>query len=131
MSSLQLPRIGAESAAPSSFWTCPAIAISCLSKVRLIAFPGLSPERKRRVTMIGLPHAACTIWRRRSINIVPKGSLRPAVFSRSQISKGLRRLRQKSEEHTSELQSLMRISYDVFCLNKKNKHHTTYTYNKA
>src|SRR3546814_4410890 len=28
----------------------------------------------------------------------------------------------RSEEHTSELQSLMRISYDVFCLNKKNKH---------
>src|SRR3546814_5795988 len=27
----------------------------------------------------------------------------------------------KSEEHTSELQSLMRISYAVFCLNKKNK----------
>src|SRR3546814_10479751 len=26
----------------------------------------------------------------------------------------------KSEEHTSELQSLMRISYAVFCLNKKN-----------
>src|SRR3546814_6297529 len=25
----------------------------------------------------------------------------------------------RSEEHTSELQSLMRISYDVFCLNKK------------
>src|SRR3546814_7364591 len=28
----------------------------------------------------------------------------------------------RSEEHTSELQSLMRISYAVFCLNKKNKH---------
>src|SRR3546814_3360758 len=27
-------------------------------------------------------------------------------------------LRQRSEEHTSELQSLMRISYAVFCLNK-------------
>src|SRR3546814_6033686 len=26
----------------------------------------------------------------------------------------------RSEEHTSELQSLMRISYDVFCLTKKN-----------
>src|SRR3546814_2841101 len=26
---------------------------------------------------------------------------------------------QRSEEHTSELQSLMRISYAVFCLNKK------------
>src|SRR3546814_6134790 len=29
----------------------------------------------------------------------------------------------RSEEHTSELQSLMRISYAVFCL-KKNKQHT-------
>src|SRR3546814_1521089 len=33
----------------------------------------------------------------------------------------------RSEEHTSELQSLMRISYAVFCLKKKNKkkHKTT------
>src|SRR3546814_9956611 len=35
----------------------------------------------------------------------------------------------RSEEHTSELQSLMRISYDVFCLKKKKKqtqkHNTT------
>src|SRR3546814_3709363 len=29
-------------------------------------------------------------------------------------------LRERSEEHTSELQSLMRISYAVFCLKKKN-----------
>src|SRR3546814_2111810 len=29
--------------------------------------------------------------------------------------------RGRSEEHTSELQSLMRISYAVFCLKKKNK----------
>src|SRR3546814_5711621 len=28
----------------------------------------------------------------------------------------------RSEEHTSELQSLMRISYAVFCLNKKSTH---------
>src|SRR3546814_4196756 len=33
----------------------------------------------------------------------------------------LREIRlERSEEHTSELQSLMRISYAVFCLNKKN-----------
>src|SRR3546814_4767202 len=31
-----------------------------------------------------------------------------------------RRNQLRSEEHTSELQSLMRISYAVFCLNKKN-----------
>src|SRR3546814_9696722 len=33
----------------------------------------------------------------------------------------------RSEEHTSELQSLMRISYAVFCLKKK-KNHTTQRY---
>src|SRR3546814_2622102 len=32
-----------------------------------------------------------------------------------------------SEEHTSELQSLMRISYAVFCLKKKNKNYTKKT----
>src|SRR3546814_2921876 len=31
----------------------------------------------------------------------------------------------RSEEHTSELQSLMRISYAVFCLKKTNHHNTT------
>src|SRR3546814_4634577 len=31
----------------------------------------------------------------------------------------------RSEEHTSELQSLMRISYAVFCLKKKNKYINT------
>src|SRR3546814_3745766 len=36
----------------------------------------------------------------------------------------------RSEEHTSELQSLMRISYAVFCLNKKISHlyDDNYTY---
>src|SRR3546814_7918433 len=32
----------------------------------------------------------------------------------------------RSEEHTSELQSLMRISYAVFCLKKKNKKNITH-----
>src|SRR3546814_1569412 len=31
----------------------------------------------------------------------------------------------RSEEHTSELPSLMRISYAVFCLKKKTKHNKT------
>src|SRR3546814_9299885 len=39
----------------------------------------------------------------------------------------------RSEEHTSELQSLMRISYAVFCLKKKTnttpkRHHSTHIY---
>src|SRR3546814_2769929 len=37
----------------------------------------------------------------------------------------------RSEEHTSELQSLMRISYAVFCLKKKNKQQRTiYKHNR-
>src|SRR3546814_2622416 len=32
----------------------------------------------------------------------------------------------RSEEHTSELQSLMRISYAVFCLKKKKHHHVSH-----
>src|SRR3546814_8950887 len=35
----------------------------------------------------------------------------------------------RSEEHTSELQSLMRISYAVFCLKKKNKNNNTQKHN--
>src|SRR3546814_1364570 len=36
----------------------------------------------------------------------------------------------RSEEHTSELQSLMRISYAVFCLKKKKPHKTTTVNNR-
>src|SRR3546814_10862487 len=43
-----------------------------------------------------------------------------SIVRRLNISIGCRLLaRQRSEEHTSELQSLMRISYAVFCLKKK------------
>src|SRR3546814_984955 len=38
-----------------------------------------------------------------------------------QLNKGVGH---RSEEHTSELQSLMRISYAVYCLKKKNKCHS-------
>src|SRR3546814_6653022 len=48
-----------------------------------------------------------------------KPSMTPAAVCplRQGTTKGVAR----SEEHTSELQSLMRISYAVFCLKKKNK----------
>src|SRR3546814_6896701 len=42
----------------------------------------------------------------------------------------LRAVSQRSEEHTSELQSLMRISYAVFCLKKKN-HNINTTHNMS
>src|SRR3546814_10056794 len=39
--------------------------------------------------------------------------------SRQAAAAAVKLLRRRSEEHTSELQSLMRISYAVFCLKKK------------
>src|SRR3546814_8525412 len=48
-----------------------------------------------------------------------QGEDRPALCLALRRPGGDRRRR--SEEHTSELQSLMRISYAVFCLKNKNK----------
>src|SRR3546814_3957316 len=61
------------------------------------------------------------------VQVPPIGGL---TLTRSQITRYAPRFSStvaanRSEEHTSELQSLMRISYAVFCLKKKKKH----TYN--
>src|SRR3546814_5753973 len=59
----------------------------------------------------------------------PRRRILPARTCRTAGGAALRR----SEEHTSELQSLMRISYAVFCLKKKKqtqrKSHTNIHYN--
>src|SRR3546814_6330966 len=49
-----------------------------------------------------------------------------AMLARLQIQ--ARTTPDRSEEHTSELQSLMRISYAVFCLKKKTTIHNTQTH---
>src|SRR3546814_4437319 len=53
----------------------------------------------------------------------PAGKAVQAEVSKALKALGLGKDAQlpRSEEHTSELQSLMRISYAVFCLKKKNK----------
>src|SRR3546814_2910778 len=46
-----------------------------------------------------------------------------ALLCMNSWGRGLREIAEpRSEEHTSELQSLMRISYAVFCLKKKTQH---------
>src|SRR3546814_3458446 len=52
----------------------------------------------------------------------PTSATTPATSSRPVAS------RSRSEEHTSELQSLMRISYAVFCLKKTKTKHTITTH---
>src|SRR3546814_6005648 len=49
--------------------------------------------------------------------VAPAGALVPSVLGAT-----AQRDHARSEEHTSELQSLMRISYAVFCFKKKKKH---------
>src|SRR3546814_2815534 len=52
----------------------------------------------------------------------------PDRRDQAQIDPSVRRQpERRSEEHTSELQSLMRISYAVFCLKKKNNLSADYT----
>src|SRR3546814_1495217 len=56
-----------------------------------------------------------------------EGEFIPTIQQRGAAIIKARGLSSRSEEHTSELQSLMRISYAVFCLKKKtHKKHTRY-----
>src|SRR3546814_7462170 len=89
------------------------------------ALPGLSqvaglPE-KRELEPGGNGHAC-------GHNLLGAASLMAASAVKDYLAThGLKgRVRYRSEEHTSELQSLMRISYAVFCLNKKKKNQTTH-----
>src|SRR3546814_6911212 len=61
---------------------------------------------------VGAPHVEVPLL---SLIEEPKGD---------QLSDYAASRRDRSEEHTSELQSLMRISYAVFCLQKKTKQKT-------
>src|SRR3546814_6652039 len=64
------------------------------------------------------PHAALATAERYNL----EGNHAPALANAELAMRGLKTgTPDRSEEHTSELQSLMRISYAVFCLKKKKK----------
>src|SRR3546814_5131936 len=75
---------------------------------RLITFAkrGDLHARRRVLSVIGDKEVVHVLF----TEIAPLVADRPGGYTRI-----------RSEEHTSELQSLMRISYAVFCLKKKNK----------
>src|SRR3546814_6232834 len=65
------------------------------------------------------------------IGAVPPAALTDARYLLVSVLAGVIIFFWRSEEHTSELQSLMRISYAVFCLKKKNDNtRLTYRYYK-
>src|SRR3546814_9921074 len=84
-------------------------------------------------TATGSPTKPRSTWR--SIPELGSGSVR-VTFSASTRFASLPEMptarppRSRSEEHTSELQSLMRISYAVFCLKNKKKEKYNYSTNK-
>src|SRR3546814_4828725 len=70
-----------------------------------------------------------TLFRSRALQDQLADSPPPAFsYCPAALSAGCLLQRTRSEEHTSELQSLMRISYAVFCLKKKTTiHHSIYS----
>src|SRR3546814_2312561 len=71
----------------------------------------------------GLPKRLRHILALEDFEAAARGHLPRPIFGyvsgASETNASLRDNRLRSEEHTSELQSLMRISYAVFCLKKK------------
>src|SRR3546814_3871742 len=94
---------------------------ACLNVGTLTGAPKLKAMtllRQHEATRRG-PYGGAIGW------VSGTGEMDSAVIIRSAVVRdGQAWVRARSEEHTSELQSLMRISYAVFCLKKKtNKLH--------
>src|SRR6056297_908021 len=77
--------------------------------------PGTHPPSTHRTGPDARPDAFAHPARR------PRRGLQVAALRGSHRGPGARTLDRRSEEHTSELQSLRRISHAVFCLKKKNR----------
>src|SRR3546814_5469627 len=82
--------------------------------VESFTYPG--NIRRLIVAMLGIAAGLTVIWYTAMFSVLSflQGTMRVAPTA-AQLLTGVGR----SEEHTSELQSLMRISYAVFCLKKK------------
>src|SRR3546814_2788731 len=84
---------------------------------------GQQPRIDARRWVSGIPGVAS--WPDGRVHVTDVGVLPPDPQLSGEAAWDLvdmdryRRMWQRSEEHTSEIQSLMRISYDVFCLKKK------------
>src|SRR3546814_5082307 len=81
----------------------------------------LTPEQRDRFDKIMATYAADITGMDKAV-----GTLIDRLKASGDLDNTLILFMSRSEEHTSELQSLMRISYAVFCLKKKNRTvHTT------
>src|SRR3546814_10064663 len=110
----------------------PAAALRDLTVLWLVA-SAVADRRGRRITFGGLAIIAA-VWTLDALLQALSGmsplfwgldALKQLIENRPMCSPEEVALLDRSEEHTSELQSLMRTSYAVFCLKKKTTTKTT------
>src|SRR3546814_4165181 len=92
----------------------------------------IAPPRRarRRRRGAGPRHPRAPAARLRTAGDADQAAPEGTLFALAGVSTRSRDTPGRSEEHTSELQSLMRISYAVFCLKKKKHHNTNTTHNR-
>src|SRR3546814_4173567 len=108
------PHIVADGSHLSQRETAIVLKKSGLSPLGPVAVNTMAPD-EGNMYLIGKIGTA--EHKRRFLEQMVAGEARSAFFMTEPAEEGGR-----SEEHTSELQSLMRNSYAVFCLKKKKKH---------
>src|SRR3546814_2880542 len=120
---------------------CSFVYVSCISSFTwysLCVFFFLMIRRPPRSTRTDTLFPYTTLFRSNlasssaappCVPVGDRGSNIVDMAPRSLLRSGCVVLHDRSEEHTSELQSLMRISYAVFCLKKKTKNNTTHNTN--
>src|SRR3546814_8260587 len=77
-------------------------------------------DSSRMVDLLGEHQALEVTARAEDADVILLNTCSIRERAQDRVYSQLGRWRERSEEHTSELQSLMRISYAVFCLKKKN-----------
>src|SRR3546814_6352241 len=88
----------------------------------LLSMEEYSLQRTKRIIKMGLTIQILLllmcVW---LVVLQPSGPSEPCLTTNDSSPSASSPIIPRSEEHTSELQSLMRISYAVFCLTHKNK----------
>src|SRR3546814_3162002 len=97
---------------------------------------GADPDTRRLViaAKFGRPGAEADLRHRLQRHRGPARGRNRQILDRREAAArvfGQEHADRRSEEHTSELQSLMRISYAVFCLKKKKKIKSSHIHNKT
>src|SRR3546814_2059435 len=109
--------MAAETMAPGAFMLWLGFAAAAVF-VGVLLVPGI-PVLAQVAAFVVLSFISIQVYRKWFRSREPQSD-RPALNRRSAALV-------RSEEHTSELQSLMRISYAVFCLKKKKQYRTATT----